>query len=106
MNLANKAIQVICKISEDQGNSVLYPIFIIGPDLYFNVLALSLKTALGGGVTRTKITFCFEPKTVFCLLSGIFFFFFSNQEVAFLEKEMLDLTGTAVSVEQFFFSSA
>lgn len=73
MNLANKAIQVICKISEDQGNSVLYPIFIIGPDLYFNVLALSLKTALGGGVTQTKITFCFEPKTVFCLLSGNFF---------------------------------
>lgn len=50
MNLANKAIQVISKLSEDQGDSMLYIIIIIdkyGPDLYFNVLALSLKTALG-----------------------------------------------------------
>lgn len=50
MNLANKAIQVISKLSEDQGDAMLYITIIIdkyGPDLYFNVLALSL----GGEVT-------------------------------------------------------
>lgn len=47
MNQTNKAIQIISKISEDEGNSMLYIIFIIGPDLYFNVLNLSLETALG-----------------------------------------------------------
>lgn len=50
-------------------------IFIIGPDLYFNVLALSLTTALQGGLTWTKVIFCLEPKHVFCLLSGILFYF-------------------------------
>lgn len=83
MNLANKAIQVISKISEDQRDSMLYIIFIIGPDLYFNVLALRLSTALQGRLTWTEIIFCLEPKPVFCMLSGIFFFF-SNPEVAFL----------------------
>lgn len=47
MNQANEAIQVISKISEDEGISVLYFVFIIGPDLYFYVLNLSLKTTLG-----------------------------------------------------------
>lgn len=96
MNQANRAIQVIRKISEDQGNSMLYIVFIIGPDLYFNVLNLSLKTALGEEgksslVIKSKISFCLDPKTVFCLLSRVGFFccFFSNKQVAFPAKEML-----------------